>query len=125
MMGISPRGAAGADSDALPQAGREYVRHSPSAHEADGKKVRVGNPNLVPNFVPNLKDADAASGKESSGDALETPAVTQKNGEAGKPAADDNLTDTDSRGSASLADARKSVTPEEAERRWFEFWKRK
>ncbi|HLQ44213.1 MAG TPA: HEAT repeat domain-containing protein, partial [Planctomycetaceae bacterium] len=75
--------------DALPQAGREYVRHAPSAHEADGKKVRVGNPNLVPNFVPNLKDDDAASGKESSGDALETPAVTQKNGEAGKPAADD------------------------------------
>ena len=101
--------------DALPQGGREYVRKfDPS--KSDGKKVRVGNANLSPNFVPNLKD---------DGD---SPSVLGESGEK-QTAAPDEVTktepDTDSNGSASVADARKSPTNDDSDRRWFEFWKRK
>lgn len=98
--------------DALPQGGREYVRKDDSS-KSNGKKVRVGNANLSPNFVPNLKD-DGDS-KPTTGEAIEK-----------QTAAPDELTqsETESNGTASVADARKS-SAEEAERRWFEFWKRK
>ena len=33
--------------------------------------------------------------------------------------------DGESNGTASVADARKTTTSDEADRRWFEFWKRK
>lgn len=98
--------------DALPQGGREYVRKD--ASKSDGKKVRVGNANLAPNFVPNLKDDGNA--KPADGEAVEKQA-----------AAPDELaqSETDSNGTASVADARKSSSADDAERRWFEFWKRK
>ena len=99
--------------DALPQGGREYVRKADSA-KSNGKKVRVGNANLVPNFVPNLKDDGDA--KPATDEAVEK-----------QTAAPDELTqsETDSNGTASVADARKTTTADDAERRWFEFWKRK
>lgn len=99
--------------DALPQGGREYVRKDDSA-KSNGKKVRVGNANLVPNFVPNLKD-DGDS-KPANGEAVEK-----------QTAAPDELTqsEADSNGTASVADARKTTAADDAERRWFEFWKRK
>ena len=98
--------------DALPQGGREYVRKD--AAKSNGKKVRVGNANLVPNFVPNLKD-DGDS-KPATDDAVEK-----------QTAAPDELTqsETASNGTASVADARKSASDDETDRRWFEFWKRK
>lgn len=98
--------------DALPQGGREYVRKD--AAKSDGKKVRVGNANLAPNFVPNLKD-DGDS-KPANGEAVEK-----------QTAAPDELTqsETESNGTASVADARKSSSDDETDRRWFEFWKRK
>lgn len=97
--------------DALPQGGREYVRKDES--KPDGKKVRVGNANLSPNFVPNLKDNDNSD--KPFGEAAEK-----------QTAAPDEITqsEAESNGTASVADARKS-SAEEAERRWFEFWKRK
>ncbi|MBC7817999.1 MAG: flagellar basal body P-ring protein FlgI, partial [Planctomycetaceae bacterium] len=99
--------------DALPQGGREFVRKDDPS-KADGKKVRVGNANLSPNFVPNLKGE--GNSKESLGEAIEK-----------QTAAPDELTESepDSRGNASVADARNSPADEEAQRRWFEFWKRK
>lgn len=99
--------------DALPQGGREFVRKEDSS-KPDGKKVRVGNVNLSPNFVPNLK-AEGNS-KESLGEAIEK-----------QTSAPDEITDSesDSRGNASVADARSSPADEESARRWFEFWKRK
>ena len=99
--------------DALPQGGREYVRKDDAA-KSEGKKVRVGNANLVPNFVPNLKD-DGES-KPASGEAIEK-----------QTAAPDEITKTesDSNGTASVADARNSTPTDITERRWFEFWKRK
>ena len=99
--------------DALPQGGREYVRKDDSA-KSNGKKVRVGNANLVPNFVPNLKD-DGDS-KPVLDEAVEK-----------QTAAPDELTqsEVESNGTASVADARKSSSADDAERRWFEFWKRK
>ncbi len=99
--------------DALPQGAREYVRKADSA-KSNGKKVRVGNANLIPNFVPNLKD-DGDS-KPADGGAVEK-----------QTAAPDELaqSETDSNGTASVADARKSSSDDETDRRWFEFWKRK
>lgn len=99
--------------DALPQGGREYVRKDDSS-KSNGKKVRVGNANLAPNFVPNLKDDGDA--KPATGEAVEKQA-----------AAPDELTqsETDSGATASVADARKPATTDDSERRWFEFWKRK
>ncbi len=114
--------------DALPQAGREFVRQTP---DAAGRKVRVGNANLIPNFVPNLKDGDAASGAPSFGESLESAnsaenANSPENADPDANAAtDENLTGTNSQGSASLADARKQPADETDQRRWFEFWKRK
>ena len=99
--------------DALPQGGREFVRKEDSS-KPDGKKVRVGNSNLSPNFVPNLKGE--GNSKESLGEAIEK-----------QTSAPDEVaeSDSDSRGNASVADARSSPTDEESARRWFEFWKRK
>ena len=99
--------------DALPQGGREYVRKDDSA-KSNGKKVRVGNANLVPNFVPNLKDD--GNSKPTEGEAIEK-----------QTAAPDEVaqTETDSNGTASVADARKTTTADDPERRWFEFWKLK
>lgn len=98
--------------DALPQGGREYVRKDTA--KSDGKKIRVGNANLAPNFVPNLKD-DGDS-KPTDGEAVEKQTT-----------APDELTqsETESKGTASVADARKSSSDDETDRRWFEFWKRK
>ena len=95
--------------DALPQGGREFVRKEDAA-----KKVRVGNANLSPNFVPNLKGE--GNSKESLGEAIEK-----------QTSAPDEVTESesDSRGNASVADARSSPADEESARRWFEFWKRK
>ena len=95
--------------DALPQGGREFVRKEDAA-----KKVRVGNANLSPNFVPNLKGE--GNSKESLGEAIEK-----------QTSAPDEVTESesDSRGNASVADARSSPADEELARRWFEFWKRK
>lgn len=99
--------------DALPQGGREYVRKDDSA-KSNGKKVRVGNANLAPNFVPNLKD-------DGNSNPVLDEAVEKQT------SAPDELTksETDSNGTASVADARKSSSADDAERRWFEFWKRK
>lgn len=99
--------------DALPQAGREYVRKD-DASKSDGKKVRVGNANLSPNFVPNLKD-DGDS-KPVLGEEVEK-----------QTAAPDEITESesDAGGTASVADARKSPADDDPARRWFEFWKRK
>jgi hypothetical protein len=99
--------------DALPQGGREYVRKDGSS-PTESKKVRVGNSNLSPNFVPNLK-GDGGS-KQSLGEAIEKQST-----------APEELTeaDTDSRGNASVADARNAPTSDDSERRWFQFWKRK
>ncbi len=99
--------------DALPQGGREYVRKDDPS-KANGKKVRVGNSNLSPNFVPNLKDE--GNTKESLGESIEK-----------QTSAPDELTESepDLKGNASVADARSSPTDEESTRRWFEFWKRK
>ena len=97
--------------DALPQGGREFVRKEDAA-----KKVRVGNANLSPNFVPNLKGE--GNSKESLGEAIEK-----------QTSAPDEVTESesesDSRGNASVADARSSPADEESAKRWFEFWKRK
>jgi flagellar basal body P-ring protein FlgI len=99
--------------DALPQGGREYVRASDPA-KPEGRKVRVGNPNLSPNFVPNLKAEGTRS--ESFGEAIEKqtfePAKTTQ-------------ADEDASGTASVADARQTPPNDEPQRRWFEFWKRK
>jgi flagellar basal body P-ring protein FlgI len=99
--------------DALPQGGREYVRKEDPS-KPNGKKVRVGNSNLSPNFVPNLKGEGNANG--SLGEAIER-----------QTSAPDELTDSDSdsKGNASVADARSSPAAADAERKWFEFWKRK
>lgn len=99
--------------DALPQGGREYVRKEDSA-KSGGKKVRVGNANLSPNFVPNLKDGNNSD--KPFGDAVEK-----------QTAAPDEVTQSEpeSNGTASVADARKSASADEPDRRWFEFWKRK
>lgn len=99
--------------DALPQGGREYERKENSA-KSGGKKVRVGNANLSPNFVPNLKDGNNT--EKPFGDAAEK-----------QTAAPDEVTQSEpeSNGTASVADARKSASADEADRRWFEFWKRK
>ena len=99
--------------DALPQGGREFVRKNDSS-QSNGTKVRVGNANLAPNFVPNLKD-DGDS-KPANGEAVEK-----------QTSAPDELTQSDagSNGTASVADARKTTTEVEADHRWFEFWKRK
>jgi hypothetical protein len=99
--------------DALPQGGREYVRTSDPT-KPDGKKVRVGNPNLSPNFVPNLK---AEGGRaESFGEAIEKQTFDPV-----------ETTQTEARlsGNASVADARQTPANDEPPRRWFEFWKRK
>lgn len=97
--------------DALPQGGREFVRKD--AAKSDGKKVRVGNANLAPNFVPNLKDDGNST--PADGEAVEK-----------QTAAPDELaqSEADSNGTASVADARKTSSADDTERRWFEFWKR-
>ncbi len=99
--------------DALPQGGREYVRKD-DASTSKGKKVRVGNANLMPNFVPNLKDVG------------DSPAALSEEVEK-QTAAPDELTksDADDGATASVADARKSLTTDDSDRHWFEFWKRK
>lgn len=99
--------------DTLPQGGREYVRKEDPA-KSGGKKVRVGNANLSPNFVPNLKDGDNT--EKPFGDAVEK-----------QTSAPDEVTQSEpeSNGTASVADGRKSDSADEADRRWFEFWKRK
>lgn len=99
--------------DALPQGGREYVRKDDSP-KSSGKKVRVGNANLSPNFVPNLKDdrnSDTPLGEAVEKQTAVPEELTQSEAESG--------------GTASVADARKSPPADESERRWFEFWKRK
>ncbi len=99
--------------DALPQGGREFVRKDASA-KASEKKVRVGNANLSPNFVPNLKDDGDA--KPDNDEAVEK-----------QTSAPDEVTQTEpaSNGTASVADARNTPTDDGDARRWFEFWKRK
>lgn len=109
--------------DSLPQAGREYVRKTGDSDT--GKKVRVGNPNLVPNFVPNLKDGDANDGKKSFGETLESGPLTDAGHSQGEPATNSSAADEDSRGNASLADTRREAAPEPSTKRWFEIWKRK
>lgn len=111
--------------DALPQGGREYVRKSSSAADAAGQTLRFGNPNLIPNFVPNLKDDEATKNKQSQSESDESPTATDKKVESEKSASDENLTNADPRGNASLADARKDPAAPDQEHRWFEFWKRK
>ncbi|MFM9965938.1 MAG: flagellar basal body P-ring protein FlgI [Planctomycetaceae bacterium] len=102
--------------DALPQGGREYARKEGSG-KPDGKKVRVGNANLSPNFVPNLK-GDGTS-KESLGESIEKQTSAPQE-------ITESPSDSDSRGNASVADARTApAVEEELDRRWFEFWKRK
>ncbi len=99
--------------DALPQGGREYVRKDDPSN-SNGKKVRVGNSNLMPNFVPNLKDAGdspPALGEEVEKQTAAPDEVTKSDADAGA--------------TASVADARKSSTTDDSDRRWFEFWKRK
>lgn len=118
--------------DALPQSGREYVRKDSKSNGS--KKVRIGNPNLVPNFVPTLKNTvSPVNEKQSFGEAIEQV-------EKEKPTADQqpsvekqvaltNVEPTEpesgSNGSASVADARNSDPVPQTERRKFEFWKRK
>ena len=99
--------------DALPQGGREYVRKDDSS-TSKGKKVRVGNANLMPNFVPNLKDIG------------DSPAALSEEVEK-QTAAPDEVTksDADAGATASVADDRKSPTTDDSDRHWFEFWKRK
>ena len=111
--------------DALPRGGREYVRKPMSASETAGRSVRVGNPNLSPNFVPNLKDDETEKNGAANGTSPESSTSTDKTAEPEKPAADGNLTDTDAHGNASLADARKQPAAPDQEHRWYEFWKRK
>ena len=108
--------------DALPQGGREYVRKPTSAGDTEGKTLRFGNPNLIPNFVPNLKDDEAAKNKQSQSEALES---SDKKPNSDKPDSEDNLTDADPKGNASLADARKEPSAPSQDRHWYEFWKRK
>lgn len=98
--------------DALPQGGREYVRKDDPS-KPNGKKVRVGNANLSPNFVPNLKnDGDS---KSENGEPVEK-----------QTSAPDELaqSDSESGGTATIADGRETPASEVAERRWYEFWKR-
>ena len=99
--------------DALPQGGREYVRKDDTSN-SNGKKVRVGNSNLMPNFVPNLKDAGDSPPALSE----EVEKQTTAPGEVTKSESDAGAT-------ASVADARKSPTTDDSDRRWFELWKRK
>ncbi len=109
--------------DALPQGGREYVRKTDaqSTDSDKAKKVRVGNANLVPNFVPNLKDAAGGAEKQTWGTEPE-----KSNSDDTEPeSTDNNLTQSDTTGSATAADDRKEVAANDSERKWFEFWKRK
>ena len=99
--------------DALPQGGREYVRGESSSKSAP-KKVRVGNANLSPNFVPNLKDDGDA--QPTNDEANEKPATTSE---------ELTQTEPDATATASVADARRRTPADESDRRWFEFWKRK
>ena len=108
--------------DALPQGGREYIRKPTSAGDTDGKSLRIGNANLIPNFVPNLKDDEAAKNKQSQSEALES---SDKKPNADKVDSEDSLTDADPKGNASLVDARKEPSAPNQDRHWYEFWKRK
>lgn len=102
--------------DALPQGGRDYVRKDGTS-KATGKKVRVGNANLSPNFVPNLKD---------SGDAKPSSEDEPVEKQTSSPESDQlTQAEEEPKGTASVADARKSSNVSESDRRWFELWKRK
>ena len=99
--------------DALPQGGREFVRKDASTKTSE-KKVRVGNANLSPNFVPNLKDDGDAQPEKIE-------PVEQQTAAPGEL----TQSEPESNGTASVADARKTSSADETDRRWFEFWKRK
>ena len=77
---------------------------------------------MIPNFVPNLKDDEAAKNKQSQSEALES---SDKKPNADKPDSEDNLTEADPKGNASLVDARKDPSAPNQDRHWYEFWKRK
>ena len=92
----------------------QLVRGTVSLPHGTGKKVRVGNPNLIPNFVPNLKTEGTS--QQSLGEAIEKQSSAPE---------EVTQSESDSGGTASVADARKSPAADTSDRRWFEIWKRK